>query len=137
MADPYYLLCAILTKVPALWDAEVYDSLSNQQIAEQIEGAHTLLVSDFCLVSASFSCHAFQTTYRNAFNHPYLDFIKRFFATASRAVHELPDRFVNGHWQVWVYSPDLVKEFLKVISPLWLTHILCFNLSFLEWPFQH
>ncbi|KAK0245025.1 hypothetical protein EDD85DRAFT_782997 [Armillaria nabsnona] len=96
MADTYYLLCAILTKAPALWDAEVYDSLSNWQITEQIEGAHTLL-----------------TTYRNAFNRPYPDFIERFFVTTSRAVHKLPDRLVNGHWQVWVYGPDLVKEFLK------------------------
>ncbi|KAK0219311.1 hypothetical protein EDD85DRAFT_797420 [Armillaria nabsnona] len=96
MADPYYLLRAILTKVPALWDAEVYDSLSNWQIAEQIEGAHTLL-----------------TTYWTAFDCPYPDFIERFFATASHAVHELPDRFINGHWNVWVYGPDLVKDFLK------------------------
>ncbi len=137
MADPYYLLCAILMKVPAFWDAEVYNSLSNRQIAEQIKGAHTLLVSDSRLGSASFSCHAFQTTYRNAFNCPYADFIERFFATASRAVHELPDQFVNGHWQVWVYSPDLVKEFLKVISFPHFTCILCSNLSFLERPFQH
>ncbi len=130
MADPYYLLRAILTKAPALWDAEVYNSLSNRQITEQIEGAHTLLVSDPCLVSASFSCHAFQTTYQNAFNCPYPDFIKHFFTTTSRAVHELPDQLINGHWQVWVYGPDLVKEFLKVISFLQLTCVLCFNLSF-------
>ncbi|KAK0234974.1 hypothetical protein EDD85DRAFT_954483 [Armillaria nabsnona] len=96
MAGPYYLLHAILQKVPALWDAKVYDSLSNQQITEQIEGAHTLL-----------------TTYRNAFNCPYPDFIEHFFATTSRAVHELPDWFINGHWNIWVYRPDLVKDFLK------------------------
>ncbi len=84
-----------------------------------------------------FLIHTFQTTYRNAFNRPYADFIEHFFATASRAVHELPNRFVNGHWQVWVYGPDLVKEFLKVISFPRFTRILCSNLSFLERPFQY
>ncbi|KAK0431314.1 hypothetical protein EV421DRAFT_1743217 [Armillaria borealis] len=96
MSDPYYLLPATLKKAPALWDTEVYDSLSNQQIAEQIEGAHTLL-----------------TTYRSAFNRPYLDFIECFLATALQAVHELPNWFVKPHWSIWVYGPDSVKEFLK------------------------
>ncbi len=49
MSDPHYLLRAILKKAPALWDTEALDLLNNQQIASQVEGAHTLLVSDYFL----------------------------------------------------------------------------------------
>ncbi len=49
MSHPHYLLCAILKKAPALWDTEALDLLNNQQIASQVEGAHTLLVSDYFL----------------------------------------------------------------------------------------
>ncbi len=75
--------------------------------------------------------------YRSEFDCSYPDFIEHLFVTTSRAVHKLLDRFVNGHWKVCVYGPDLVKEFLKVISVIRLICILCLNLSFLEWPFQH
>ncbi len=54
-------------------------------------------------------------TYRSVFACPYPDFIECFFATASRTVHELPDRLVKGKWKVWLYGPDMVKEILKVI----------------------
>ncbi len=46
MSDPHCLLHAILKKVPALWDMEALDLLNNHQIASQVDGAHTLLVSD-------------------------------------------------------------------------------------------
>ncbi|PBK92346.1 hypothetical protein ARMGADRAFT_1031210 [Armillaria gallica] len=96
MSDPHYLLCAILKKAPALWDTEALDLLNNHQIASQVEGAHTLLM-----------------TYWSAFAHPYPNFIEYFFATASRTIHELPDRLVKGEWKVWLYGPDMVKETLK------------------------
>ncbi|KAK0431825.1 hypothetical protein EV421DRAFT_1911534 [Armillaria borealis] len=96
MADPYYLLRAAMAKAPALWDTELFDSLSTRTVAQQVEEAHTLL-----------------TSYRGMFARPYSDLIERFFATASDAVHELPDRSFNDHWKVWLYGPAMVKEHLK------------------------
>ncbi|PBK85029.1 hypothetical protein ARMGADRAFT_1036733 [Armillaria gallica] len=60
MSDPHYLLCAILKKVPVLWDMEALNLLNNHQITSQVDGAHTLL-----------------TTYWSAFARPYPDFIER------------------------------------------------------------
>ncbi|PBK87766.1 hypothetical protein ARMGADRAFT_1034661 [Armillaria gallica] len=85
MSGPHYLLCAILEKALVLWDIDVYDSLNNWQIMEQIEGVHTLLFSLLTCISYHLL----------------------------KAIHELPDRFVKAHWKVWVYRPDLVKDFLK------------------------
>ncbi|PBK68524.1 hypothetical protein ARMSODRAFT_975924 [Armillaria solidipes] len=96
MADTYYLLRAAMAKAPALWDTELFDSLSTRTVAQQVEEAHTLL-----------------TSYRSMFARPYSDLIERFFATASDAVHELPDRSFNDHWKVWLYGPAMVKEHLK------------------------
>ncbi|KAK0429974.1 hypothetical protein EV421DRAFT_1744665 [Armillaria borealis] len=96
MADLYYLLRAAMVKAPALWDTELFDSLSTHTVAQQVEEAHTLL-----------------TSYRSVFAHPYSDLIERFFATASDAVHKLPNCSFNDHWKVWLYSPAMVKEHLK------------------------
>ncbi|KAK0456967.1 hypothetical protein EV421DRAFT_1729477 [Armillaria borealis] len=96
MADPYYLLRAAMAKAPSLWDTDLYDSLSTHTVAQQVEEAHTLL-----------------TTYRNTFTRPYSDLIERFFATASDAALELPDRSFQEHWKVWLYGPTMVKEYLK------------------------
>ncbi len=49
MSNPHCLLYAILKKAPALWDTETFDLLNNHQIAVQVDGAHTLLVSDYLL----------------------------------------------------------------------------------------
>ncbi|KAK0430111.1 uncharacterized protein EV420DRAFT_1615763, partial [Desarmillaria tabescens] len=94
--DRFALLHAALEKAPALWDTDVADSLCQIEIAEQAGNAHVLLAA-----------------YCATFAHPHPTIVDRFFATASKAVHGIPERLVHPDWKLWACSPKIANKVLK------------------------
>ncbi|KAK0450475.1 uncharacterized protein EV420DRAFT_1561988 [Desarmillaria tabescens] len=84
--DRFALLCAALEKAPC-------------PIAEQAGNAHVLLVSRPPTVPLSCA--------------PHPTIVDQFFATASKAVHGIPERLVHPDWKLWACSPEIANKVLK------------------------
>ncbi|PBK66595.1 hypothetical protein ARMSODRAFT_1021399 [Armillaria solidipes] len=98
MAGPYSLLHTVMMKAPALWDTKLYDSLSICTITQQVKEADMFL-----------------STYCSIFEGPYSDLVEWFFTTVSTVVHKLPECLVKEHWKAWLYSPAIVKKYIKAV----------------------